>query len=65
MQYSRDGKLEQYNFLQRLAAKIYSKLFTDRLKTDYMFYKNLRLKKIERIKVRFSDHFPIIAYFSE
>jgi len=63
IKYSPSGKREQYNFIQKLAAKLYSKFFTNRLKIDYIYYKNLVLKKTERIDLRLSDHFPIISYF--
>lgn len=63
-QTTRDGKFEKFNFLQKIAVFIGRILHTDRLKVDYMFYKNLRLKNIKRVEVRFSDHFPILAAFS-
>lgn len=53
---------------QKLALSIIKKikLFTkmaNQLKIDYVFYRNLRLKKTERIEVRFSDHYPILSTF--
>ncbi len=62
-QTTRDGKFERFNFFQKIIVFIGRIFHTDRLKIDYMFYKNLHLNKITRIEVRFSDHFPIIAQF--
>lgn len=62
-QITKDGKFEKFGFLQRIILKVVHLFNRDRLKIDYMFYKNLRLKKITRIEVRFSDHFPILATF--
>lgn len=62
-QTTKDGKFERFNLFQKIIIFIGRIFHTDRLKVDYMFYKNLGLKKIERIEVRFSDHFPILATF--
>lgn len=62
-QVTQDGKFEKFNLFQKILTKIGHLIIGGRLKIDYMFYKNLRLKKAERIEVRFSDHFPIIATF--
>lgn len=61
--YSSDGKIEKYNLFQRFGARLIRKFFHGKLKLDYIFYKNLRLKKIQRIEVHLSDHFPILASF--
>ncbi len=63
IQFSHDGKLEKYNFLQKFFAKLYSRLFTDKLKNDYVFYKLVHHIKTERIDMRFSDHYPVISWF--
>lgn len=62
-QATRDGNFERFNFLQKIMVLVGRIFHTDKLKVDYMFYKNLRLKKIQRIEVHFSDHFPILAHF--
>ena len=56
------------SFFQKLALFIIKKIrfltrMTNQLKIDYVFYRNLRLKKTERIEVRYSDHYPIISTF--
>jgi len=63
IRYSFDGKAERYNFIQKLGARFIRKFLDGKLKVDYTFYRNLKLTKAERIDVRFSDHYPIIAYF--
>lgn len=62
-QLSLTGKLERYNLIQRIFSKIIQKLFSNRFKLDYMFYKNLKLVEIKRIDTDFSDHYPIIAKY--
>jgi len=63
MQMTRDGKFEKFNLIQKI-LNIFAHIFINgRLKMDYVFYKNLRLKEIKRIELRFSDHFPIISTF--
>ncbi|MDO8610028.1 MAG: endonuclease/exonuclease/phosphatase family protein [bacterium] len=64
MQLNPTGKFENYNFIQRLFAKIVRFLFNDRFKLDYMYYKNLKLINTKRIDIRLSDHYPIIGKFS-
>lgn len=63
-QMTRDGKFEKFNIFQRMLLKLAHLFINGRLKIDYMFYKKLRLKKIRRIEVSFSDHFPILAIFN-
>jgi endonuclease/exonuclease/phosphatase family metal-dependent hydrolase len=55
--------IRTYPFIGRIATKIFSWFFTDRLKIDYIFYKGLKLKKTRRINVDFSDHYPILSIF--
>ncbi len=55
--------IRTYPFIGRIATKIFSWFFTDRLKIDYIFYKGLKLKKTRRINVDFSDHYPILSTF--
>jgi len=66
MKWSADGKLENYNLIQRLSVRFVNKTMGQRfrLKTDYVFYKNLKLKETKKINAKFSDHYPIISYFS-
>lgn len=39
------------------------RLFTVKLKDDYVLYKHIKNLLTEKIQVRHSDHFPIIAHF--
>ncbi len=64
VRFSADGKFEQFNFLQRLSLKIINRTIANRLKPDYIFYRKLRIKKVTKLDLRFSDHFPISAIFS-
>jgi len=58
-----DRKFTNYNLIQELAAKVIRKYYNGRLKSDYTFFKNLKVLKTERIEVKFSDHYPIISTF--
>lgn len=40
------------------------KVFSVKLKLDYILYKNIKLLSADKIQVRHSDHFPIIVEFS-
>ena len=62
------GIFDNFNLFQKTGLSILRILrLTDRItnqfKNDYIFYRGLRLKKTERIDVRFSDHYPIISTF--
>lgn len=62
--YSSDGKFEKYNILQKTLAKLHSKLFaTNKIKFDYIFYKNLYLEGAKRLDIALSDHYPIISTY--
>ncbi len=63
IKFSYDGLSEKFSFFQRFFSKFINKVFANGLKIDYVFYRGLRLKKTERIDVRFSDHYPIISTF--
>jgi endonuclease/exonuclease/phosphatase family metal-dependent hydrolase len=63
MKFTKDGKFEKYNFFQRFLLFI-NKFFVRQIKTDYSFYRGLKLIKTERIESETSDHYPIISYFS-
>ncbi len=64
MQLSADGKKEKYNLLQKIFSRILFKLYTDRFKLDYIFYKNLTVRETRRVNFQFSDHFPILSIFA-
>ena len=62
--YSHDGIFEKYNILKKLSGKLYRKLFsTNKIKLDYIFYKNLHLITAKRLNIRLSDHYPIISSY--
>ncbi len=61
--YSRNLKKLHYNFIARLIIKSFRKFFTDRLKIDYIYYKNLYLIESKRVDINYSDHYPIISTF--
>ena len=49
--------------LEHLFMKFIDKIFSHRMKNDYIFFRGLQLKKTKRIEVGFSDHYPIISTF--
>lgn len=63
IKYAGNLKKLHYNFISRIIVKAFSKFFTNKLKIDYIFYRNLVLKKAKRINIFQSDHFPIISTF--
>lgn len=63
MKFTKDGKFEKYNLFQRLSLPFVKKFFVKQIKTDYSFYRGLKLIKTERIEAQFSDHYPIISTF--
>ncbi|VVA43581.1 conserved hypothetical protein [Candidatus Roizmanbacteria bacterium] len=63
MKFTKDGKFEKYNLFQRLALPFINKFFVKQIKTDYSFYRGLKLIKTERIESHSSDHYPIISTF--
>ncbi len=64
LDFSLTGKKEDYTPLQHAVMKILDKLFSHKMKNDYLFYRGVKLKKTERIEVRISDHYPILSTFS-
>lgn len=64
IKFSHDGLSEKFSSFERFFSRFINKVFADGLKIDYIFYRGLRLKKTERIELRYSDHYPIISKFS-
>lgn len=52
-----------YSKLQRIWGYLAKKIWTDKFKLDYIFYKGLRNTKTTRLETPLSDHFPILAEF--
>lgn len=63
MKFSKDGKFEKYNWFQKFALKLLDQSIIKQIKTDYSFYRGLKLIKTERIESNLSDHYPIISTF--
>ncbi len=63
IEFSQSGKKEKMNIFQAFFIKQIDKFFAHHMKNDYVFYKNLRLRKNQRLEVRYSDHFPILSVF--
>lgn len=62
--YSLKGKFGKLNLIQQLSAKLHNRLFsTNRMKLDYIFYKNLVLLGSKKVEIKTSDHYPIISTF--
>ncbi|MDO8741796.1 MAG: endonuclease/exonuclease/phosphatase family protein [Candidatus Roizmanbacteria bacterium] len=64
MRFNTDGKFEKYNLFQRLGLFFIKKFAAKQIKTDYSFYRGLKLIKTEKIEAQFSDHYPILSNFS-
>ena len=68
IKFSYEGFFDLLNSFQKIVLyitknwKFFHKL-TNRIKIDYIYYRGLKLKKTERIEVRYSDHYPIISTF--
>ncbi|MEK7597893.1 MAG: endonuclease/exonuclease/phosphatase family protein [Patescibacteria group bacterium] len=63
MKFSKSGKFEKFNFFQRLTLPFINKFLVKQIKTDYSFYRGLKLIKTERVESHSSDHYPIISTF--
>ena len=63
IKFSESGKFEKFNLFQRFALPFINKFFVKQIKTDYSFYRGLKLIKTERIESQLSDHYPIISTF--
>lgn len=63
IEFSPRGKKEDFSFLQGFLARRINHFFGNQMKYDYIYYREIRLIKTERIEVRFSDHYPIISTF--
>lgn len=63
IKFSQSGKFEKFNLFQRLTLPFVNKFFSKQIKTDYSFYRSLKLIKTERIETHSSDHYPIISTF--
>ncbi len=63
IKFTTDGKFEKFNLFQRLTLPFVNKFFVKQIKTDYSFYRGLKLRKTEKIEAQFSDHYPILSSF--
>jgi endonuclease/exonuclease/phosphatase family metal-dependent hydrolase len=63
MKFTKDGKFEKYNLFQRSVLPLLKKFLVKQIKTDYSFYRGMKLLKTERIESPSSDHYPIISTF--
>ena len=62
------GIFDNFNLFQKICLNILKILkitdkITSQFKNDYIFYRGLKLKKTEKINIRFSDHYPILSIF--
>ncbi len=64
IKFSKNGKFEKFNLFQRCTLPFINNFFVKQAKTDYSFFRGLKLIKTERIEAEFSDHYPIISTFS-
>jgi len=55
-------KKSPFNFIIRFFLKIVAKI-KSRAKLDYIFYRNLKHIKTQRLDYSFSDHYPLLAEF--
>ncbi len=63
MEFTPTGQKEDWTPFQLSVMKLLDKLFSHKMKNDYLFYRGVKLKKTERIETRLSDHYPIISTF--
>ncbi len=63
IEFTSDGKLIHYAFLEKFLMKIIQFFIGKENKLDYIFYKNCKVISTIRIDVPYSDHFPIMAKF--
>ena len=64
IKFSNSGKFEKFNLFQRLSLPFINMFVAKQIKTDYSFYRGLKLIKTERIETQTSDHYPIISTFA-
>ena len=64
MNMSGTGIVEKFSRFQRFMAPFFNKFLVKNIKTDYVFYRGLKLVKTERLEDRHSDHYPILSTFS-
>lgn len=57
------GKLFALNIVEKFGAFLINKIFGDRWKLDYMFFKNCSVVSSKTLQSTFSDHLPILSYF--
>lgn len=63
IKFSESGKFEKFNLFQRFTLSLINKYITKQIKTDYSFYRGLKLIKTERVESQTSDHYPILSTF--
>ena len=61
--FSSNGKKEDFSFLQGFFIRKINHFFGNQMKNDYIYHRGVRLFKTDRIEVRFSDHYPLISNF--
>lgn len=61
--FSSNGKKEKFSFLQGFFIRKINHFFGNQMKSDYIYYRETKLIKTERVEVRYSDHYPIISTF--
>jgi len=59
-----DGIIEKFTRFQRFLIPFFNKFLVKRVKTDYVFYRGLKLIKTERLEDHHSDHYPILSSYS-
>lgn len=60
----KEGISEKFSRLQRAFIPLFNRYLVKHIKTDYIFYRGVKLVKTERIDNRHSDHYPILSTFS-
>lgn len=63
IQYPKNARAYHYPLIHSLFTKIVRKLWTDKFKLDYIFYRQLTNILTKRIDINISDHFPIFSKF--
>jgi len=64
IQFTTDGKLLYYTFVEKILMKIFQFFMGKENKLDYVFYKNCKALSTVRVDAAtYSDHFPLITQF--
>ena len=59
-----DGVVEEFTWFQKFFIPFFNRFIVKHIKTDYVFYRGLKLIKSIRLEDKHSDHYPILTTFN-